>query len=161
MRVVILNQDPRLSFYQILHNFPGSASLNAPFFFKRQYIQEVTKKILFFPWRSPSLTYCPLNVAKYPKKSLISKVGFFGGKGRTPGETWPKRQEWPNLSSSRALGTQLHLLRRKPGFKSQNFQIWPLFDVILQWGVSLCKITSNKGNNWKFWVLKPDFLLNK
>ena len=86
LRVVILIQYPQASFYQNLRDFPGSASSNAPFFSKRQYIQKVTKKLSFFPWRSPSSTYYPPNVVKSPKKPLISKVGFFVGKGRTPGE---------------------------------------------------------------------------
>ena len=86
LRVVILIQYTQPSFYQNLRDFPGSVSLNAPFFFKRQCIQEVTKKLSFFPWRSPSSTYYPPNVVKSLKNPLISKVGFFGGKGRTPGE---------------------------------------------------------------------------
>ena len=51
-----------------------------------------------------------------------------------------------NLSSSRALGTQLYLLRRKSGFKSQNFQLLPLFDVILQRETPHYKIVSNNGH---------------
>ena len=44
MRVVILNKDPRASFYQNLCGFPGIVSLHAPFFLKMQYVQGDTKK---------------------------------------------------------------------------------------------------------------------
>ena len=65
LRVVILNQDPRLSFHQNLRGFPGSASLNAPFFLKRQYIEEVTN---FFPGGPPPQHITPKCGQIPPKK---------------------------------------------------------------------------------------------
>ena len=57
-----------------------------PLFFEKTIHSGGHEKISFFPWRSPSSTYYSPNVDKSPKKTLISKVGVLGGKGRTPGE---------------------------------------------------------------------------
>ena len=38
----------------------GSEYMDAPFFLKGQYIEEVTRENLFFPWRSTMRTYDPL-----------------------------------------------------------------------------------------------------
>ena len=51
--------------------------MNAPFFLKRQYIERVSGENLFFPWRSPLVTYDPLNECKYRNYSLFREMGDF------------------------------------------------------------------------------------
>ena len=60
MRVVILNQDGVLDFCVFICFVTGSECMDAPFFLKGQYIEKVTLKNLFFPWRSTMTTYGPL-----------------------------------------------------------------------------------------------------
>ena len=77
MRLVILNMGLRAKFREKISIFPGSGWMNAPFFLKRQYIEGLQKSYLFFPWRSPPLTYYPLNKCKYRNYSLFCEMGGF------------------------------------------------------------------------------------
>ena len=62
LRVVILNHGPRLFFRENFDVSRKSESMNAPFFSRHETYGVISKK-LFFPWRSPSSTYDPLNIA--------------------------------------------------------------------------------------------------
>ena len=77
MRVVILNLHPGRYFGAIFCFSTGSTIMDAPFFLKGQYINGYQKIKLFFPWRSPSATYDPLNECKYRNYSLFCEMGGF------------------------------------------------------------------------------------
>ena len=106
-------------FFLFLH---GMWMYACPFFVENIIYRQGQEKIIIFPWRSPLATYDPLNEGKYRKYSLFWKMGGFSGKGRTPGERWPKFLEWTHWCSSKPLGSQHGLLRRNSFFKTQYFQ---------------------------------------
>ena len=151
MRVVILNQHPGLDFCVFICFVTGSECMDAPFFLKGQYIEKVTRENLFFPWRSLMSTFDPLYECKSRKYSLFWTEGNFGGKGRTPGERLPKCLEWTQWCSSKPLGPQHGLLRRKFIFKTQKFQKWPLFCTFLCW----------KDSTWEIRVIFENFEICK
>ena len=159
--MVILNQHPLPDFCVFICFATGSKWMDAPFFLKQQYLEDVTWENLFFPWRSPLGTYDPLYEGKSWKYSLFWTEGVFGGNGGTPGERWPKCLKWTQWCSSKPLGPQHGLLSRNSFFKSQNFQKWGLFHLILHVDIPPDEKHWNKGNFWKYWVLKKEFLLNK
>ena len=131
MRLVILNTGLRPKFREKIGIFPRSGCMNAPFFLKRQYIEGLQKKYLFFPWRSPPLTYYPLNKCKYRNYSLFCEMGGFWGKGRTPGERWPKCLQWTQLFWKNSIGSLTLLVEEQIGFQNSKFWkntlIWPHF----------------------------------
>ena len=159
--MVILNHHGVLDFCVFICFVTGSKCMDAPFFLKGKYIEKVTLKNLFFPWRSTMTTYGPLQKGKSRKYPLFWSEGGFGGIVRTPGEKWPKCLKWTQWCFSKPLGLQYDLLSRNSFFKSQNFQKWPLFCVFFVVRIPLEEITWNKGHFWKFWDLKKIFLLNK
>ena len=121
MRVVILNPGPRPKFERNFCGFPGSDGMNAPFFLKRQYIEGLQKINLFFPWRSPMMTYFPPNECKYPNYSLFCEMGGFCKKGRTPGERWPKCLQLTQLFWKNCLGSISLLVEKKFSFQNSKF----------------------------------------
>ena len=131
MRVVILNPGILLKFWRKICIFPGSDSTNAPFFLKRQYIKELQKINLFFPWRSPLMTYFLPNERKYRNYSLFCEMGGFWKKGRTPGERWPKCLQWTQLFSKISTRSITMLAEKKIVFQNSKFSkftlIWPYF----------------------------------
>ena len=130
LRVVILNHHGVLDFCVFICFVTGSKCMDAPFFLKGKYIEKVTLKNLFFPWRSTMTTYGPLQKGKSRKYPLFWSEGGFGGIVRTPGEKWPKCLEWTQWCFSKPLAHQFGLLSRNSFFKSQKFQKWPLFQLI-------------------------------
>ena len=103
LRVVILNPPLPRFFYVFFYCSTGSKPMNAPLFLETQYFERVSKIYSFFPWRSPSLTYYPLNECEYRKIPLFWKMEGFWGKGRTPGERWPKCLQWTHWCSPKPL----------------------------------------------------------
>ena len=102
-----------------------------PLFFEKTIHRGASKKYLFFPWRSPLLTYYPLNKCKYWNYSLFCEMGGFWEKGRTPGERWPKCLQWTQLFSKISTGSLALLVKEKIGFQNSKFWkntlIWPHF----------------------------------
>ena len=131
MRVVILNPGIRLKNWRKICIFPGSNCMDAPFFWKRQYIEWLQKSYLIFPWRSPLMTYYPPNECKYRNYSLFCEMGGFWNKGRTPGERWPKCLQWTQLFSKIATWSITVLAEEKIVFQNTKFSkitlIWPYF----------------------------------
>ena len=130
VRVVILNQHPGLDFCVFLCFTKGSNWMDAPFFLKQQYFEDVNRENLFFPWRSLMSIYDPLYECKSRKYSLFWTEGNFIGKDRTPGERLPKCPKWTQWYSSKLLGPQHGLLSRHSFGKTRNSQKWHLFEVI-------------------------------
>ena len=157
LRVVILNRHPGPDFCVFICFATGSKWMDAPFFWKQQYLEDVTWENLFFPWRSPLSTYDPLYGGKSRKYSLFWTEGGFGGNGRTPGERWPKCLEWTQWCSSKPLGPQHGLLSRNSFVKSQNFQKWHIFQAISPRWVLLTKKRQNKVIFENFEVWKRNF----
>ena len=143
LRVVILNPDPWAKFERNFCGFPGSACMNAPFFLKTQYIDGLQKIYLFFPWRSPMMTYFPLNECKYRNYSLFCEMGGFWKKGRTPGESWPKCLQWTQLFSKISIGSLRLLVEEKIVFQNSKF---PKMTLIWRY---LAKGNSFRKNNVK------------
>ena len=104
MRLVILNKGLRAKFREKISIFPGSGCINAPFFLKRQYIEGLQKNYLFFPWRSPPLTYYPLNKCKYRNYSLFCEMGDFEEKVGRQGKGDQNVCNEPNYSQKIPLG---------------------------------------------------------
>ena len=52
-------------------------------------------------------------------------------------------------------------MRRNSFFKTQYFQKLPLFHFIFKVDIPPDEKAWNKGNFWKYWLLKKEFLLNK
>ena len=131
LRVVISNQPLRPKFWEKICIFSGSGCMNAPFFVKGLYTEGVRKNYLFFPWRSTSLTYYPPNECKYRKYSLFCEMMVFGGKGRTPGESFSNCLQWTQLFSKNSTGSIALLVWEKIVFQNSKFWkisfIWPNF----------------------------------
>ena len=117
VRVVILNQDPRASFHQILHGFPGSAAMDAPFFWKRQYIQEVTKKFLAVPL----LNILPPKCGQIPKKSANFKGGVFWRKVSNARGNMTKTSGVTQIIFFQDRGYTTSLVEEKIGFQNSKF----------------------------------------
>ena len=139
VRLVILNKATRAHFWEKISIFPGSGWMNAPFFLKRQYIEGLQKNYLFFPWRSSPLIYYPLNVDKYRNYSLFCEMGAFWGKGRTPGERWPKCLQWTQLFWKNCLGSISLLVEEKIGFQNSKFSKMTLISMFFAVGNVHCK----------------------
>ena len=161
MRVVILDPHPRWFLSVFICFETGSEWLNAPFFLKRQYIESDSWENLFFPWRSPLVTYDPLKECKCRNYSLFREMGGFWGKGRTPGERWPKCLQLTQLFRKNYFLSMKLLVHQKIGFQNSKLSKITLFWRYFLWRNSFKKITSNKGDFWQFWVLKTDFLVYK
>ena len=107
-----------------------------PFFCKDNTSRCFKNKELIFPWRSSPLIYYPLNVDKYRNYSLFCEMGAFWGKGRTPGERWPKCLQWTQLFSKISIGSQALLAEEKIGFQNSKFWKNTLILPHFQYGVA-------------------------
>ena len=135
LRVVILNPGVGAKFWRKICIFPGSVSTNAPFFLKRQYIEELQKSNLFFPWRSPLMTYFPPNERKYRNYSLFCEMGGFWKKGQTPGERWPKCLQWTQLFSKISTRSITMLAEEKIVFQNSKFWKFTIIRPYLRRGM--------------------------
>ena len=150
--MVILNHHPGRYFRVFICFATGSKWMDGCPFFCETTIP--TWENLFFPWRSLMSTYDPLYGCKSRKYSWFWTEGVFGGKGRTPGERWPKCLEWTQWCSSKPLGLQHGLLSRNSFFKTQNFQKWHLFCVegfpLSKWlEITQIRVTFENFEIWK------------
>ena len=146
LRVVILDLHPGRYFWVIFCFSTGCDCMHAPLFVQRGYIERAKINYLFFPWRSPSSTYDPLNERKSQKYSLFWKMGRFWGKGRTPGERCQNCLELTQWCSPELLGSQHCLVSRNFYFRTQNFPKLPLFHLIFEVGIPQDEKHWNKGH---------------
>ena len=119
VRVVILNHGPRLFFRENFSVSRRCEFLSTPFFWKRHETYKSFWREKNFPWRSTLSSYWHLKNAILAIFSLFWKVGGNLGKGRTPGERWPKYLKWTQWCSSELTGSYISLLSRTSEFKSQ------------------------------------------